>query len=352
MSEEETQSSQSFQSNKKYFICFRCHFRVPYFSLEYDKTTSEYNITGSCVCGETFSTTLINYMKKLEQISFSTSTEANCSSTFHPPTKATSYCIDCLKHLCDNCLMYHNENTSNHTVMKSEETKIISKCQKHNKQCELLCVPLHQIICKECTESPDYEYLDNLSLEEIIENYNTTKFTKKEKILKLFDKYYNYLLTIFKTISFKQTNTPMRDIMFEYEKATERIYYEKLFIESLYNNLEADPDNLMTMSVMCQIPNLNPLFIIKGTTNGALYYKFFKQVSMFDTFNFVNKAQRVLKEEKEKNLRMILCNEGVYVGGYGKENERDGNGVIYTDKGLKLLLGEWKDNILISLRDN
>ena len=140
----------------------------------------------------------------------------------------------------------------------------------------------------------------------------------------------------------------MKDIMFEYEKATERFYYQKLFIECLYHNLEADPDNIMTLTIMSSIPDLHPLYIIKGTINGALYHKFFKRVSIFDTLNLTYKARMTFEHYKDSEMRMILCSEGTYVGGFGKSNEREGKGIIFDDIGKRVLEGEWKQNMLIA----
>ena len=341
-------SEDSLSSKKHYFICLRCHFRVPYVKLTFDKATFDYQIVGNCQCGDTFNTSLTDYMKKIEQITFTASSNENCSSQFHPPTKATSYCIDCIKNLCETCLKYHNENTNGHAVIKSKKIKLYSKCQKHNQQCDLFCLPLQKVMCKKCIEGTDDEYYTNMTLEDILENYNNTQLINKEKVLKTLDKYYNYLLTVYKNIAFTKTKTPMKDIMFEYEKATERFYYQKLFIECLYHNLEADPDNIMTLTIMSSIPDLHPLYIIKGTINGALYHKFFKRVSIFDTLNLTNKARMTFEHYKDSEMRMILCSEGTYVGGFGKSNEREGKGIIFDDIGKRVLEGEWKQNMLIA----
>ena len=73
-------SEDSLSSKKHYFICLRCHFRVPYVKLTFDKATFDYQIVGNCQCGDTFNTSLTDYMKKIEQITFTDSSNATGSS--------------------------------------------------------------------------------------------------------------------------------------------------------------------------------------------------------------------------------------------------------------------------------
>ena len=48
---------------------------------------------------------------------------AKCSSSKHPEVDAVSYCPECKKYLCDNCLNFHTELFGDHKTNKLTEIK-------------------------------------------------------------------------------------------------------------------------------------------------------------------------------------------------------------------------------------
>ena len=88
---------------------------------------------------------------------------AKCSLNKHAEINAISYCPECNKFFCDECLNFHTEMFEEHkTIDPNQKSEIfIDKCkiENHNAKLEFYCKDHNTLCCALCTSKiKEYGY--------------------------------------------------------------------------------------------------------------------------------------------------------------------------------------------------
>ncbi len=104
--------------------------------------------------------------------------EAKCEKCSNKSVRATSFCHDCSKFICELCVTIHKSwsEFSSHSVislmtLKESYGKYIPKkdetvaCKAHSKECTFYCESCEELICHECIVKGHRDHLYNLASE-------------------------------------------------------------------------------------------------------------------------------------------------------------------------------------------
>lgn len=116
--------------------------------------------------------------------------EAKCEKCSHKSVKATSFCPECSKFICDLCVTIHKSwsEFSSHAVismvtLKQSYRKYIpekeeqTSCTLHSKECTFYCESCEELICHECIVKGHRDHQYNLAAESA--SSHKTRMAKK-----------------------------------------------------------------------------------------------------------------------------------------------------------------------------
>ena len=330
----------------KYFICPKCNINIP--SLPFFINPIEagsIEILINCKCGNKDRMPLEDYFNfKIPVLNIDICEECNSNK----PNLNCSYCIDCAKWICEDCIKYFDETEKNHNY--SDYPVIFSQaCNIHiNHENLFYCITCNNDFCKKCVNNhPKTHKIINLN-----EYYNKVKelhsienienkisiFINKNEELK------NNCLENFDKIEYDLENVQneedfLKDIFIDREKLLE--LYEKN--KSLNEQLNKFIHTLYNLFILAQNhPNYN---IIHNLEISSFVNETFPEIDWKNKTNannyYISLYKKIYKHFRENHLLSIKSVILI------KEEE------IYLDKyNIKHLLKINDESLLVTMDSN
>lgn len=189
-----------------HFFCKKCRY-IPNIKLIL-KDPTDFQMQLSCKgCDDNSTYSISSYIVEITQIRIPLLTYRKCQlHPSHSEVPSKKYCLNCAKHLCEECIEYHDAFLPHHLYYNRST---FENCRKHpNNNIISYCGSCNQFICAKCKEKHkgDHHELKSLNDESIInsikqieDNYNkiVKQHLQNENILIII---LGYLLEDFKLL--------------------------------------------------------------------------------------------------------------------------------------------------------
>ena len=221
-----------------YLLCPGCFTRVPIINIFFENYVPKVKI--SCTCNEIQSCpSVMDVSDYINKMRYRDPLLMHCS--FHQDKKPTTFCLNCEKWLCEECLKEsHNKKTCKHV-----EDPRFQFCTKHiESKLSCICKKCQKIMCDKCAEE-HVAFWEKHSRDSIVKGKKHTikifdNFLTKEKIEKKISKFKVFKIEVMKINGEKMNefikkvntqNTPNEETKEENSVPTQ--YQEQ--IEEAYN---------------------------------------------------------------------------------------------------------------------
>lgn len=340
-SEEEKRRDEKLKN--KCLICLKCLFRVP--KIDFINEGSKKMLVYLCSCGESYSNTISAYLTALSKLRINYTISGKCPSKLHPEANSSFYCFECKKEFCSECYKYHNEFNKTHYVIEKEKPKIINMCFAHNMVNTYYCSECNQSSCELCKDKHVKHSFTNIYKEKGL--FTKGELNHKETVLSQIVDYINYVQNVYHR-AIEEIPDVFSDQPGNYfEEAIKRLYDEERLIKLMFNNIEIEPNNIVSYMNLNTIDRMFPLHIIKDEINKFLYCSFFRRTTLFYNPHVEKRIKLVLKYFKKKKIKIgvLLCSDGDY---YGEvlDDQKNGQGLMSLQE-EEIFEGKWEKNILI-----
>ena len=221
-----------------YLLCPGCFTRVPIINIFFENYVPKVKV--SCTCNEIQSCpSVMDVSDYINKMRYRDPLLMHCS--FHQDKKPTTFCLNCEKWLCEECLKEsHNKKTCKHV-----EDPRFQFCTKHiESKLSCICKKCQKIMCDKCAEE-HVAFWEKHSRDSIVKGKKHTikkfdNFLTKEKIEKKISKFKVFKIEVMKINGEKMNefikkvntqNTPNEETKEENSVPTQ--YQEQ--IEEAYN---------------------------------------------------------------------------------------------------------------------
>ena len=221
-----------------YLLCPGCFTRVPIINIFFENYVPKVKV--SCTCNEIQSCpSVMDVSDYINKMRYRDPLLMHCS--FHQDKKPTTFCLNCEKWLCEECLKEsHNKKTCKHV-----EDPRFQFCTKHiESKLSCVCKKCQKIMCDKCAEE-HVAFWEKHSRDSIVKGKKHTikifdNFLTKEKIEKKISKFKVFKIEVMKINGEKMNefikkvntqNTPNEETKEENSVPTQ--YQEQ--IEEAYN---------------------------------------------------------------------------------------------------------------------
>ena len=221
-----------------YLLCPGCFTRVPIINIFFENYVPKVKV--SCTCNEIQSCpSVMDVSDYINKMRYRDPLLMHCS--FHQDKKPTTFCLNCEKWLCEECLKEsHNKKTCKHV-----EDPRFQFCTKHiESKLSCICKKCQKIMCDKCAEE-HVAFWEKHSRDSIVKGKKHTikifdNFLTKEKIEKKVSKFKVFKIEVMKINGEKMNefikkvntqNTPNEETKKENSVPTQ--YQEQ--IEEAYN---------------------------------------------------------------------------------------------------------------------
>ena len=221
-----------------YLLCPGCFTRVPIINIFFENYVPKVKV--SCTCNEIQSCpSVMDVSDYINKMRYRDPLLMHCS--FHQDKKPTTFCLNCEKWLCEECLKEsHNKKTCKHV-----EDPRFQFCTKHiESKLSCICKKCQKIMCDKCAEE-HVAFREKHSRDSIVKGKKHTikkfdNFLTKEKIEKKISKFKVFKIEVMKINGEKMNefikkvntqNTPNEETKEENSVPTQ--YQEQ--IEEAYN---------------------------------------------------------------------------------------------------------------------
>ena len=221
-----------------YLLCPGCFTRVPIINIFFENYVPKVKV--SCTCNEIQSCpSVMDVSDYINKMRYRDPLLMHCS--FHQDKKPTTFCLNCEKWLCEECLKEsHNKKTCKHV-----EDPRFQFCTKHiESKLSCICKKCQKIMCDKCAEE-HVAFWEKHSRDSIVKGKKHTikifdNFLTKEKIEKKVSKFKVFKIEVMKINGEKMNefikkvntqNTPNEETKEENSVPTQ--YQEQ--IEEAYN---------------------------------------------------------------------------------------------------------------------
>ena len=221
-----------------YLLCPGCFTRVPIINIFFENYVPKVKV--SCTCNEIQSCpSVMDVSDYINKMRYRDPLLMHCS--FHQDKKPTTFCLNCEKWLCEECLKEsHNKKTCKHV-----EDPRFQFCTKHiESKLSCICKKCQKIMCDKCAEE-HVAFWEKHSRDSIVKGKKHTikifdNFLTKEKIEKKVSKFKVFKIEVMKINGEKMNefikkvntqNTPNEETKEENSVSTQ--YQEQ--IEEAYN---------------------------------------------------------------------------------------------------------------------
>ena len=240
-----------------YLLCPGCFTRVPIINIFFENYVPKVKV--SCTCNEIQSCpSVMDVSDYINKMRYRDPLLMHCS--FHQDKKPTTFCLNCEKWLCEECLKEsHNKKTCKHV-----EDPRFQFCTKHiESKLSCICKKCQKIMCDKCAEE-HVAFWEKHSRDSIVKGKKHTikifdNFLTKEKIEKKISKFKVFKIEVMKINGEKMNefikkvntqNTPNEETKEEnstqYQEQIEEAYNQNKeineglidLIQILFNNID------------------------------------------------------------------------------------------------------------------
>ena len=240
-----------------YLLCPGCFTRVPIINIFFENYVPKVKV--SCTCNEIQSCpSVMDVSDYINKMRYRDPLLMHCS--FHQDKKPTTFCLNCEKWLCEQCLKEsHNKKTCKHV-----EDPRFQFCTKHiESKLSCICKKCQKIMCDKCAEE-HVAFWEKHSRDSIVKGKKHTikifdNFLTKEKIEKKISKFKVFKIEVMKINGEKMNefikkvntqNTPNEETKEEnstqYQEQIEEAYNQNKeineglidLIQILFNNID------------------------------------------------------------------------------------------------------------------
>ena len=240
-----------------YLLCPGCFTRVPIINIFFENYVPKVKV--SCTCNEIQSCpSVMDVSDYINKMRYRDPLLMHCS--FHQDKKPTTFCLNCEKWLCEECLKEsHNKKTCKHV-----EDPRFQFCTKHiESKLSCICKKCQKIMCDKCAEE-HVAFWEKHSRDSIVKGKKHTikifdNFLTKEKIEKKVSKFKVFKIEVMKINGEKMNefikkvntqNTPNEETKEEnstqYQEQIEEAYNQNKeineglidLIQILFNNID------------------------------------------------------------------------------------------------------------------
>lgn len=258
-------------------ICPKCE-KIPIIS--HTILNNEVAIIIQCSCSKDAITFNIdNYFKKIENLNKSKNICTNLLS--HNNKEATSFCIQCDKWICEQCLPSHNSENKEHRF-KKKNLEIEDFCSfHHDKKAKGIAVDTGKYLCFDCINDQKPKDKNNKIklIDDFYSNYNFENIKKQFVETQNFYKIKNEALKGKCIEKINNEMTSLTNWIVTIEKAFEdntNINKQLIFlIDQLFMNYSNFKDktnynlikNLISNTQFCQKPFIHETLLFEGNEN-------------------------------------------------------------------------------------
>ena len=179
-----------------YLLCPGCFTRVPIINIFFENYVPKVKV--SCTCNEIQSCpSVMDVSDYINKMRYRDPLLMHCS--FHQDKKPTTFCLNCEKWLCEECLKEsHNKKTCKHV-----EDPRFQFCTKHiESKLSCICKKCQKIMCDKCAEE-HVAFWEKHSRDSIVKGKKHTikifdNFLTKEKIEKKISKFKVFKIEVMK----------------------------------------------------------------------------------------------------------------------------------------------------------
>ena len=179
-----------------YLLCPGCFTRVPIINIFFENYVPKVKV--SCTCNEIQSCpSVMDVSDYINKMRYRDPLLMHCS--FHQDKKPTTFCLNCEKWLCEQCLKEsHNKKTCKHV-----EDPRFQFCTKHiESKLSCICKKCQKIMCDKCAEE-HVAFWEKHSRDSIVKGKKHTikifdNFLTKEKIEKKISKFKVFKIEVMK----------------------------------------------------------------------------------------------------------------------------------------------------------
>ena len=242
-----------------YLLCPGCFTRVPIINIFFENYVPKVKV--SCTCNEIQSCpSVMDVSDYINKMRYRDPLLMHCS--FHQDKKPTTFCLNCEKWLCEECLKEsHNKKTCKHV-----EDPRFQFCTKHiESKLSCICKKCQKIMCDKCAEE-HVAFWEKHSRDSIVKGKKHTikifdNFLTKEKIEKKISKFKVFKIEVMKINGEKMNefikkvntqNTPNEEtkeensVLTQYQEQIEEAYNQNKeineglidLIQILFNNID------------------------------------------------------------------------------------------------------------------